>query len=339
MNKNSLQPWSAKLHDKQNTDEEKVIPFEPSRDPPGTVSINTAIIPSQLAISSHPAIPLRVLAEEDYIDEMSAIIQRDFFPSSDETKSEKTSRKRRHTGDDWESDENFQTAESSAPSSLSLGQFLANYTSEDNASFMRLEAKLAREKQQKLSIQNRKQSNNNMNSGSLMIQQQKNSVMFFPDLPKPDIELINEETKKRKIDHKNTRFDHSLVNPIKLNINENHNTNESIHAPLVNGFGFIPSPAPTPIINVNNSNANISSVNYSSNRRGFHLPPTPKREEILLHLTQRKRQQRQNNFRSPFTPGLSPAANKILTTATRKNTSNFTNSFTPMPLLSPGTPR
>ena len=239
-----------------------------------------------------------VLTEEEYVDGMRKIIRRDFFPDFDLLQAKYNYMKAQENADligmqqAQERLEILQQNSNSIEPQKSLDEFLAQYTSEDNASFEQILFQMSQNRRQQhwwaverehsTDLQHRKRVQLTIpNNKTISSCNGTNSLMFIPDSLNCSKEHVN--TRHNNINHSCTNYQ-SISNELKEAKSETSkiptekykfvpNTPTNIHFSPTNSF-----------VDPEISHTKLLLKNESTSGTQYKLPPTPSRELLATQL-------------------------------------------------------
>ncbi|KAK9722694.1 hypothetical protein K7432_002506 [Basidiobolus ranarum] len=343
--------------------------------------VSKANVSSQDLVKSVDIVPSKrpqeVLDEDTYTETISYLVERDFFPNLTKIKKQNelidsldttdinristvtrsikqgryldTPRRSDSPLPKFPSKEDLEDRKFSHLKNISLDDFQAKFTSEDNASFLDLLDKNNEEKRQKykylyqkeaptLAIEDQKMKQIEPSSSTGFVEswkyKTKNSLMYYPE-GSYESDKSEERGESKAIAHKNTRFESvgnagpSFSRNTDRSITSDMTSESGSDSPRVRGYGFVtPSPRPEEL---GIFPWDLEGIPSESKTPVFKLPPTPRRELIAMKLSEkasrnhRKQTQaspRANALRTPTRMGspslsmrsqmLSPAAQKLL---------------------------
>ncbi|KAJ2875941.1 hypothetical protein FB639_003947, partial [Coemansia asiatica] len=247
-----------------------------------------------MSSSKHSEKPTRVVAEEEFKETLSQIIQRDFFPDLPKLQMEN----HKYEEDEEEKQQAHCSTVSTAPAKMSLNGYLSTYTTEDNASFRKIldnENNRRREKHKSMICKQ---------PGDLSSESKRSSTML----------LVPEDTSGRLIErytdaggrivYENTRFAQNggfgggiIEDRVESDTEESGDSESGDKAtPVIGGYRLIREPS-TPLLG-------------KTRHRGFAIRAETPRERIGRAAKKTKKVVRDNS-RVPKGV-LSPAAQRLL---------------------------
>ena len=245
----------------------------------------------------------RVLEEDEYIGKISEIIKRDYFPDLDLLNAQYDHELAKESKDPeliyytLQQILKITNSTDSCKTQKSLDEFLATYTSEDNASFERILFKINRNKRQKhqwLYKQDEKCQLTLLNNGRVLESYvSKNNVSNLNCNPFNSLMFIPDSYKVSKVP---STFYHDRINKqnvtlSQINCIKSNDISQTCKSSAGKSFNYVPN---TPVIVPSVSNMPMtwgvidgtptkiddSVHSICSSEHSYNLPPTPKREVI-----------------------------------------------------------
>lgn len=257
---------------------------------------------------------MKVLEEDDYLDRMSAIIKRDFFPHMDNTERSQDLNSR-YLGEtpgtpaSW-----FSTSESvgsrQESCALRLNEFLERYTNEDNAYFEKMQKKDMKkhrakypwlyksleandiEAQLKLpSIEEQASADNSSNKKIVSWRYNPKNALFYP----PN-ENHSRNRSSSTINYNSNKYSREPIFKVPVTPNSDYRPVvmsrfkdkigvdgkllDGSETPKINGYSYIPAPE-TPIPSIATTSVKVESDN-------FYLPSQSPRDELAHKLYEKR---------------------------------------------------
>jgi protein DGCR14 len=289
----------------------------------------------------------KVLDEEEYLEGIERIIQRDFYPDLNKVKAELKLFESLNTNDPVkinkakEEFEKVNKKEDSNKKKLTLDNYLDIYNSEDNDSFQKIVEKQKKQHETKLEKLFLK------NDLPLMIE--GNSDIKNIEKPKHlNMVMFNEETQQlqkeydeaslvgeKQICYENTGFiktDTTIKNQKKIIYEIPEGTVEiNGETPNIRGYKILKTPNVDEVPIITYGTIEGTPIVLESEQNPFKIPPTPKREQKAMELVDKAKKDKKK-LSGKNESGVSPALKRLLTNSKKRGfESSLRASYTPSP--------